>query len=230
MNDNTSEDLTPQEEVETPEEEIVEGEETEIEEDTQVEEEPVITFNGRQYASLEDAEKQFKEMQKRATQAEQKLKAHESQVKAEQEMSKFKDMDPEEKLEWLAQRQLEKETLQAEVEEAKEEEQTFVADTAEVKAYIKTQPYLSKYPTLADKFMKLAVLPEYKDYTLESIFDVEFKPLIDDLAGKKVKVTRKVAPGKKTVQQGFTNEQIAAMSPAEYEKNREKILAQMNNK
>lgn len=228
MNDNTSDDLTPQEEVETPEE-IEEEVETEIEEDTQ-DEEPVITFNGRQYATLEDAEKQYKEMQKRATQAEQALKAHESKVKAEQEMSRFKDMDAEEKLEWLAQKQLEKEQLQAEVVEAKEVEETLEEDTAEVTAFVKTHPYLSKYSTLADKFMKLAVLPEYKGYTLESIFDVEFKPLIDDLGGKKVKVTRKVAPGGKTSAQGFTAEQIQAMSPAEYEKNRKAILAQMNNK
>lgn len=228
MEDNTSEDLTPEveEEVTTEEGEEVEAE-TEIE-DTQ-EEEPVIMFNGRQYASLAEAEQQFKEMQKRATQAEQKLKAHDAKTKADQELAKFKDMDPEEKLDWLAQRELERNNLEAEVEEAQEEVET-QSDPTEVESYVKTQPYLSKYPTLAKQFKILAMQPEYAKYTLESIFDVEFKPLIDDLAGKKVKVTRKVAPGKTQAQSGFTDAQIAAMSPAEYEKNRSAILAQMNNK
>lgn len=210
--DNTIEDIAP--EVDTEEIESVE-----TEEDTDVEVPEVFSFAGREFPSIAEAEKAYKEMQKTATQKTQELKKIEAQIKAEKLKAEFQSLDPDEKMDKLAELMLQKEELEDEVEEV---EEALEDDTPEVQAYIKRHPVLSEYPALAEQFLDLATT-KFKGYTLDSLYESRFKPLIDSIAGKKVTVKKKVvSSGTQTGE--LTEEAISKMSPAEYEKNREAIL------
>jgi hypothetical protein len=207
--DNTIEDFAPEdtEEIES------------VEEDTDVEVPEVFSFAGREFPSQVEAEKTYKEMQKTATQKTQELKKIEAQIKAEKLKAEFQSLDPDEKMDKLAELMLQKEELEDEVEEV---EEALEDDTPEVQAYIKRHPVLSEYPALAEQFLDLATT-KFKGYTLDSLYDSRFKPLIDSIAGKKVTVKKKVVSGSTQLSE-LTEEAISKMSPAEYEKNREAIL------
>ncbi len=210
--DNTIEDIAPEVDAE-------EIESVETEEDTDVEVPEVFSFAGREFPSIVEAEKAYKEMQKTATQKTQELKKIEAQIKAEKLKAEFQSLDPDEKMDKLAELMLQKEELEDEVEEV---EEALEDDTPEVQAYIKRHPVLSEYPALAEQFLDLATT-KFKGYTLDSLYESRFKPLIDSIAGKKVTVKKKVVSGS-TQSSELTEEAISKMSPAEYEKNREAIL------
>lgn len=212
--DNTMDYIAP-----TDEEVSEDLEETTLEEDTDIEVPEVFTFAGRDFPSIEEAEKTYKEMQKTATQKTQELKKIEAQIKAEKLKAEFQGLDPDEKMDKLAELMLQKEELEEEVEEV---EEALVDDTPEVLAFVKRHPILSEYPALAEQFVDLATT-KFKGYTLDSLYDSRFKPLVESLAGKKVTIKKKVVGGGSSSSE-LTEDKIAKMSPAEYEKNREAIL------
>jgi hypothetical protein len=218
--DNTVDVEAPQ----ISEEETVSVEETEGNADTQDETPVSVTFAGRSFPSLAEAERAYKELQKSATQAAQKLKAVEAQIKAEQTKAEFKNLDPDEKMDRLAELVLQRDLAQDEVVETEEalDEYDAAADYTAVQQYTSKHPVLAEYPELAEQFIELATT-KYKEYTLDSLYNVKFKPLIEKLSGKKVVVKNKVVGNAKQANT-FTAEAIRKMSPAEYEKHRDAIL------
>lgn len=220
-NDNTVEYIAPMEDEAELTDESEEVDEVESEEDTDVETPEVFTFAGREFSSMEEAERAYKEMQADSTKAKQQLAKVEKQIKNEMLKAELQDLEPEERIARLTDLMLEKEQLEEEIEET-EESAPVADDTAEVEAYVNGHPILRQFPELAEQFVSLAT-NQFKNYKLDSIFDAKFKPLIDRLAGKKVTVKTKVSSGKATGS-GLSDEVIKAMKPAEYEKRRDEIL------
>jgi hypothetical protein len=219
--DNTVEYIAPTEDEVESTEEIEEVDETEADEDTDVETPEVYSFAGREFSSMEEAERAYKEMQADSTKAKQQLAKVEKQIKNEMLKAELQELDPEERITRLTDLMLEKEQLEEEIEET-EESAPITDDTEEVEAFAKGHPILRQFPELAEQFVILAST-EYKNYKLDSIYDTKFKPLIDRLAGKKVTVKTKVSSGK-TSGSGLSEEMIKGMKPAEYEKRRDEIL------
>jgi hypothetical protein len=220
-NDNTVEYIAPMEDEIELADESEEADEVEAEEDTDVETPEVFTFAGRQFSSMEEAERAYKEMQADSTKSKQQLAKVEKQIKNEMLKAELQGLDPEERIARLTDFMLGQEELEEEVEVA-EESAPEADDTAEVEAFAKGHPILRQFPELQEQFVILAS-NQYKGYTLDSIFDSKFKPLIDRLAGKKVTVKTKVSGGKASGT-GLSDEVIQKMKPAEYEKRREEIL------
>lgn len=218
-NDNTVEYIAPMEdEIELTDEEV---DEVETEEDTDVETPEVFTFAGRQFSSMEEAERAYKEMQADSTKSKQQLAKVEKQIKNEMLKAELSELEPEERIARLTDFMLGQEELEEEIE-ATEESAPEADDTEEVEAFAKGHPILRQFPELAEQFVILAT-NQYKGYKLDSIFDAKFKPLIDRLAGKKVVVKTKVSSGKASGT-GLSDEVIQKMKPAEYESRRDEIL------
>ena len=214
MFDNTVEVETPLEEVE------VEETEMESEEDTQDNTPETVQFAGREFNSMAEAEKAYKSMQADSTKAKQELARINKEIEKAQFTAEFQDLDADEKLNRLAELHFQKETVEEEIEE---NEEALEDDTPIVQAFVSKHPLLSEYPELADQFIEMALMPKYRDATLESLYKAKFEPLINKLAGKKVTVKRKIVG---TPESGFTPEQIAAMDDKTYEKNRDAIHKQ----
>lgn len=219
--DNTVEYIAPTEDESELTYESEEVDEDEYEEDTDDETPEVFTFAGREFSSMEEAERAYKEMQADSTKARQQLSRVEKQIQNELLKAELQELDPEERITRLTDLMLEKEQLEEEIEET-EESAPIADDTDIVEAYASGHPILRQFPELAEQFVILAST-EYKNYKLDSIYDTKFKPLIDSLAGKKVTVKTKVSSGKASGS-GLSEEIIKGMKPAEYEKRRDEIL------
>jgi len=213
-NDNTVEDIA------LTEDELDQSDDTsETEEDTDIETPEVYTFAGREFSSIEEAERAYKEMQVSSTKAAMKLSRVEAKIKAEMLKAELQELDPDERMARMTDLILEREELEEELET--QEEAQAEDDTSEVESFAKRHPILREYPALAEQFVDLATT-KYQNYKLEDIFNTKFKPLIDSLAGKKVTIRKKVTGGGSTGT-GLTDEAISKMSSGEYEKRRGEI-------
>lgn len=206
--------------IEAPEDtEVIDTEDIE---DTQEETPVSFTFAGKDFTSQVEAEHSYKEMQKVFTQATQKLKTVEKQIETEMFKAEFQNLDPDEKIERLAELMLAKQDAEVQVEEVEEALEVY-DDTDTVQSYADNHPILSEYPELSEVFVELATT-KYKTATLESLFTAKIKPLIEKLGNKSVTVKKKVVGTTQTHKQ-FSPEAISKMSPDEYEKNRAAILS-----
>jgi len=221
--------MTEQSTVESTEIESTEVEEVEVEEQEQESEEPTtVNFAGMSFPDMETATKTFKEMQSRATKAEQELAKIRKQAELEKAKEEFKNLDPEDQMARLQELILEERYAEAKVEETKQEVAEYVDDTEEVKQFASKHPVLSEYPELASLFEELATT-KYKNATLESLYAMKIQPLVDKLGGKRVVIKKKVVGNPQGLNQ-FSPEVVAKMSKEEYEKHRPAIIASMAKK
>ncbi len=181
------------------------------------------------YRSKEDAEKAFKNIQERATKAEQRLKEVQKEMSAKS-MEEFKNMDYDAQIAFLLKRDQEREEALNALHSTVAE-QAQMSDSVAIDKFIKNDPLL-KDTGLADEFRLLATHPDMKEYSLDSIYKTVFKPKIDKLMGTKITIKEKKilknSEDKNIPQsEGFTQDAIARMSPSAYEANREKILQSM---
>jgi hypothetical protein len=217
----------PTEELQEESTELIESVE-ETQEESATQEPETFEFGGMQFAEKEQAVKTFKEMQARATRAEQELSKVKSTIEKEKFKAEFQELDADEKMNRLADLMLQKEQAEEQVETTQTATEHFEDDMSTINQFVKTNPVLAGNSELAQMFSELALSPKFRDATLDSLYKVKIQPLIEKLSGTKI-IQKKVVPTGRTVQ-GFTNEQIARMSPSEYEKHRAEILNSLTKK
>lgn len=187
-----------------------------------------VTFAGMHFKSTADAERTFKEMQSRVTKVEQKFSDMEKQALRAEERKKLTAMTDEEKLNYLADKILENQ-YQAEVDEAEPETGFDTAsDSAQISKFVNSKPEIAQYG-LEDLFESIAQSDKFREYTLESIYEVQFKPMLEKLAGTKV-TTKKRKLSKSKSKAPATGKKVRDMSNADYLANREQILRDMGMK
>lgn len=193
----------------------------EVQEEAPKVEEPK-KFLGK-YKSEEDAQKAFANIQERARKAEEQLKVFKTEMSAKQK-EEFSKMDYEKQMEFLLERNKEQEEKLNSIYSALNE-QASQSGEQELDKFIAAEP-LIKGTGLENEFRLLATHPELEGYTLESIFNTMLKPKVEKIMGTKIKVKeRKILSDDNTPQADkYSPENVAKMSPAEYEKNRENIL------
>jgi len=180
------------------------------------------------YKTVEDLEAAYKNIQSRATKAEQELKKFQKEKDSSQ-YDKVKQLDWEQQAEFYASKLKELEEWKSQFEESAQNklaEQALASDEETMEKFISSNPILVE-TGMDEAFRLVATHPSMQEYSFDSIFDVKFKPKIEKLMGTKVTVKQKPLVGKKqtaTSDNGFGD--VSTMSNAQYEKNREKILAE----
>lgn len=203
-------------------EEVAEEETSEsLEEEVQTKETNEGKVFGK-YANVLEAEKAFKEMQARATKAEQAIKEIERKTLSEKSLAELQNMDYDEKLEYLLKRDIDRETLLQEFKSKLEPEYSPDDDSTAMDKYIGQNRMLREYG-LDEIFREIASKPEYREYTFESIYEAKIKPMIQKVGGTKIKVKEKPIMGNSSVPTESFGD-VSKMSDAQYEKHRLEIL------
>lgn len=236
MSDNSTSEVTTETQApiqDTPSEEVAQepiesqaSEPSEPELELVKKEEPQKYF-GR-FDSIEAAEKSYKEMQAAYQKMKEDLKGAQK-AQQDAQLKQLDSMDYDDKVAYLAQ-QLQ--SVQEQLSQTAQQNEAVTATIAqeyeqkEISDYVAGNPLL-KESGMDDLFLETAMLPQYREYTLESIFNVKFKPKIEKLMGKKIKVKEKPLVGSTKIDEQPKN--ALDMSRQDYEKNRDKILKNMES-
>lgn len=188
-----------------------------------------------------DYRTKFSEIKKAHDQKAQKLKELEAQIKQAEESKAFQSMDYDQKLEHMNKKLEERDLLLSQLQEMIQQQDVITAQKADemaIQDFISKDTDLSVAPQLQTLFKMIANSDElvpaeiagdkevrWREVPLEDIKRVYFAPMLEKMTGTRVRTKdRALSSTSSTVDDEFTEAQIAAMSPAEYERNKPKIL------
>lgn len=188
-----------------------------------------------------DYRTKFSEIKKAHDQKAQKLKELESQIRQAEESKAFQSMDYDQKLEHMNKELEERDLLLSQLQEMIQQQDVITAQKADAMAiqdFISKDNDLSVAPQLQTLFKMIATSDElvpasiagdkevrWREVPLEDIKRVYFAPMLEKMTGTRVRTKdRALSSAASNVDEEFTEAQIAAMSPSEYERNKPKIL------
>ena len=179
------------------------------------------------YKTLDDFKDAYANLQARSTKAEQALKELKKQMEGKTR-EEIKGLDYDKQFEFLLNKIQELEDFKAGIAERMEAETAqSVAQTEEqaIDAFIAKNPLL-KETDLDEEFRLIATHPSMQEFTLDSIYNVRIAPKLEKLMGTKITTKERKLLGSTTKPEPAKFEDVSKMTPAEYEKNRQKILAE----
>lgn len=165
------------------------------------------------FDSLEAAEKSYKDIQTAYQKAKDELKA----VRQENEKSqheRFESLDYDEQVKVLAKQIADLQGQIAETSSSSAERE--VANYVESNAMLKESGF-------SEVFTELALSPKYRDYTLESVFQTVFKPRIEGVMSKKIRVKENKIKGFSEPDE-LSLDDVSGLSEDDYLKKRAKIF------
>lgn len=189
------------------------------------------------YSNIDSFVKGYKSLQEgyRQTATElNQLKAALKEIELRSHKEKLESMTDSEKLEWLTKQHFDNSNKP--VDNVVDQINFLPNDDPEVESFIASNKELEDYG-LSDLFRTLANSEKFKNYTVESIYNVHLKPMINRIAGTKVTETRRpISPAldaNKTGIDGVTdaasfNTWLQSLSNEEYSANTEKIFKLAN--
>jgi len=188
------------------------------------------------YSNIDGFVKGYKSLQEgyRQTATElSQLKAALKEIELKSNKEKLDAMTDSEKLEWLTKQYFDNSRP---VENSESQVNFMPTEDPEVESFIASNKELEDYG-LSDLFRELANSEKFKNFTVESIYNIHLKPMINRIAGTKVTETRRpISPAldaNKTGVDGITdaasfNKWLESLSIEEYNANRVKIIELAN--
>lgn len=205
-----------QDELTTAEEVVVEDTDTEESKEPK-EPEKKEKILGK-YGNTDDLVNAYTSLQTEFNKRNEELKKLKTSLK-EKERESIQSLGYDEQVKYLVDRITE---LEAQQEEKQNEAMQYSMEALHQQDMQNLNSFISKTPELVetgfdDLFKEIALRPEYREYSFESIYNTLLKPKIEKLMGTKVKTKERLIKGQ--AKQERTGD-LSDVSKSEYEKNR----------